>query len=569
MKKAYTTHEMTIWGITLLLIPFLSLVLASITFMLGGVIGVWMFPTAIAMSLAAGYCLLNKNGNQYSLVTRYCTVVVASLLFALLSSALIYDLSYDGITYHQEAIFLMMQRWNPFHAPDMPTSPWEIHYAKSLEIIASTIAIGFNRIEYGKAVNILLILASLFITASFLRREFPQKRGIKIAILTSLLVLCPTVIRQAYIYYNDFAMYTFMLLVVIALIELYRNSKQREAWVILIVATLMSAVTKFTIGFYVYLTLAIGIIWIFATGKRSLSYRLASLSILLIIVGFGILGYHPYVTNTLGWGNPFYPLIGGSVDIMSSNTPELYAGGNRLSNFIRSLFYNGLGTAIWIPFVTDSLHDYYILYDARIAGFGPFFVYGLLMAIVLWVSVVYKEKSNNISNRRHTATYSIISLLLLLGCFIFEQSWWMRYVPFLWAVPLLLLLYSEYSDQLSSWQKVLRNACYALLLFIQALCCAATLLGGASFTMRLGAIYHEVTPQSKVELYNIMESQSFNYKLQERGIEFEVLESNQPSDSTMVCIPFPAKALIYLDATTASRIKRPDLMDYISSSRVK
>lgn len=571
MKKALyspTPHEMALWGITLLLIPFLSLLLATVAFMSGGVISAWMFPAAIVLSLAIGYCLLNKNGNPYS-ATRYCVVIVASMLFALLSSALIYDHSYDGNTYHQEAIFLMEQGWNPFHNPTMPTSLWEKHYAKSLEIVASTIAVVFNRIEYGKAVNILLILASLFITTSFLRREFPHKRGAKIALLASLLALCPIVIRQAYTYYNDYPMYTFMLLTVIALTELYRNSKQREAWIILIVATLFAAVTKFTIGFYVYLTLAIGIIWIFVVGKHPLSYRLAIVSVLLIIAGYGILGYHPYVTNTIGWGNPFYPLIGSSVDIMSNNTPELYASGNRFSNLIRSLFYNGTGTAIWVPFVTDSLRDYYISYDSHIAGFSPLFVYALLAAILLWAIAVHQEQKNDMTNRPRTTTYGIMALLLILCCFIFEQSWWMRYVPFLWAVPVILLLYTEYCNTLTHWHRGLRNTCYALLLFIQLLCCGAALVGGISFTLRLGAIYHAVTPQSKVELYNIMGSESFNYKLQERGIEFEVLESNHPSDSTMVCIPFPNKALIYLDATTASRIDRSDLMEFVTQSRIK
>ena len=116
-----------------------------------------------------------------------------------------------------------------------------------------------------------------------------------------------------------------MLLVIIALIEIYRNNKNRLAWIILITATLFSAVTKFTIGFYTYLTLAVGIVWIFVAGKRKTSYILALTSVLLIIIGFGVLGYHPYVTNTLGWGNPFFPLIGSPVDIMTKSI-NIYNG---------------------------------------------------------------------------------------------------------------------------------------------------------------------------------------------------------------------------------------------------
>ena len=570
MKKAahsISLGEMEAWGITLLLIPFFSLLLATATFILGGAIGAWMFPTAIVLSLTIGHRVVTRNCRQQHTTTRYLVASTLLLFLSLLTSTIFYDYSYDGNTYHQEAIFYMMQGWNPFHTPDMPSSPWERHYAKALEIVASTIAICFNRIECGKAVNLLLILSSILITASFLRSEFPQKKRLKIAILTSLITLCPTVILQANIYYNDYPLYTFMLLVAISLIKIHRNSKDLPAWIILIATTLFAAVTKFTVGFYVYLTLAIGIIWIFTKGKRSLSYTLATISILLIFVGFGILGYHPYVTNTLGWGNPFYPLIGSNVDIMTSNTPELYLEGNRFGNLLRSLFYNVAGSDVWIPFITDSLHDYYIIYDARIAGFGPFFVYCMIAAMMVWGCHVYKEKNNNTLNPHRTATYGTIVLLLIAGCFIFEQSWWMRYVPFLWAVPILLLLYTEYNDRLSRWQPTVRNACYALLLLTQALCCGATFIGSSSYTMRLGAIYHAISPQSTVELYNIMGSQSFNFKLQQRGIDFTALSENQPSDSTMVCLQFKNKANIYLDAQTASRIRRPDLLDFVQSVR--
>ncbi|MBR6749045.1 MAG: hypothetical protein IKM10_00910 [Bacteroidaceae bacterium] len=559
-----TPHEMTIWGVILLLIPFISLFTASITLLCGGVIESWMFPTAIILSLAIGYMLQRAYDCKASATLHSSVVVILSLLFSLLTSAIIYDHSYDGNTYHQGAISHLIQGWNPFYAPDAQTSLWEVHYAKSLEIVASTISICFNRIECGKAVNLLLILSSIFITASFLRREFPRHSGIKIALFTSLLALCPTVIRQAYIYYNDYPLYIFMLLVIIALIEIYRNNKNRLAWIILITATLFSAVTKFTIGFYTYLTLAVGIVWIFVAGKRKTSYILALASVLLIIIGFGVLGYHPYITNTLGWGNPFFPLIGSPVDIMTNNTPELYIDGNRFTNWLRSLFYNVAGTSVWIPFITDSLRDYYISYDARIAGFGPLFVYCLIASAILWSCKVYQSHRENTINKQRTITYAGIAILLISGCFIFEQSWWMRYVPFLWAVPVLLLLYTEYDHTLSRLQRATRNCCYAMLLFTQLLCCGATILGGISFTQRLGALYHTITPQSKVEIYYLMGSTSFNHKFQERDIAFTVLqEGEQPSDSTMQCVPFPNKVLIYLDAETASRIKRPDLLDFV------
>lgn len=567
LLKRPSAYEINIWGIVLLLIPFFSLLFASITFILGGTLGAWIFPTAITVSLITGHILFHKENNNIYTTVRCGIFTLLSLTFSLITTAVLYDVSYDGNTYHQGSIIQMLNGWNPFHSPETPQNLWIVHYAKGLEIVASTISICFNRIECGKSVNILLILSSILITASFIRRELPRLSLRKITLLTSLLSLCPVVIRQAYIYYNDYPLYTFMLLEVIALIEIYRNNRNHNAWIILIATSLFAAVTKFTVGFYIFLTLAIGIIWIFFTPKRRVSYTLAAISIILIIVGFGIMGYHPYITNTIDRGNPFYPLIGSNVDIMTNNTPELYSEGNRFSNLLRSLFYNGLGTDIWIPFATDSIRDYYIGYDSRIAGFGPFFVYTLMTSIVLWISIAGKKRHQTTTQSKQALFFGITAVLLIMGCFIFEQSWWARYVPFLWAVPVILLLYSEYNICLSGIQKTVRLFCYSLLLFTQILCCGSTILSGAQFTMRLGAIYHAITPQSKVEIQSGF-AKSFNHKLHERNIDFKIIkDGDTPSDSTMIAFDIPPDAIIYLDAETASHIKRPDLMDYMKSKK--
>lgn len=562
-----TLHETLMCGITLLSIPFLSLIIASVTFMIGGSIATWMFPTAVLASLGCGHCYMCKVHCNKAAIIRYYLYTLLALASALLSSAILYDNSYDGSTYHQGAIVGMLHGWNPFYNPAQTGAIWEIHYAKSLEIVASTISICTHRIETGKAVNMLLILSSIFITYHFIRHELPRKNVGKIWLLTLLLTLCPVVVRQAYIYYNDFALYTFMLLAVLSLIQIKRESNNTLAWCILTMSILFATVTKFTIAFYLFLILAIAIIWIFFTTKRRLSYQLTILAIILFIIGFGILGYHPYVTNTLGWGNPFYPLIGSNVDIMTSNTPPLYEHGNRVSNWIRSLFYNAQGTAIWCPFVSDSLHDYYISYDARIAGLGSLFVYAMILSVSIFAWVVYNNKNCETKTPQRN-TIAIIGTLLIGGCFIFEQSWWMRYVPFLWAVPIIFMLYTEYHEHLQKPITRLRNIVYIMLSTSVLLCCATTLVGGLSFTQRLGAIFYAVTPQSTVEMYSYGNIISFEHKLNERNIPFRRLEKGEaPSDSTLICVPFPNKAHIYLDPETHSRLPHPDLMDYMLSNK--
>ena len=561
-----TPTEVEIWGVTLLLIPLLSLLIATASFFARGGLGAWMFPAAVIISFVIGHTLCTKYIDTPKSLLRYYLYTTLSLAFALLSASLFYDNSFDGNTYHQGSIVDMIMGCNPIHTPQYFSSLWSRHYAKAIEIAASTISLFFNRIETGKAVNILIIEASIFITYGFLRRTFSHLASHRIVFLTLLLTLCPTVIRQAYIYYIDYTLYTFMLLVVISLITIYRNN-DHISWYTLIITAILAASTKFTVAFYIFLTIGVGIIWFFVAGQRKMSLRMTILSIGLFILGLGVLGYHPYITNTIGWGHPFYPLMGSDIDIMSGNTPEIYIGGNRFTNWLRSLFYNAEGTEVWMPIISDSLHDYYISHEARIAGFGPFFGYTLFTSMLLVVYHIGKEWQSHTCNKAQAHTFIGISLLLLGACFIFEQSWWMRYTPFLWAVPIVLLLYTEYNGKLSQRMRLIRSILYTLLAATQLLCIATTIVAGGAFTQRLGGLFNAITPQSTVKVYHHIESPSFEYKLQERDINYEVIETDLENNTTLHCVHIPDNANVYVDSTTYMRMQHPDLLDFIGGKK--
>ncbi|MBP3671793.1 MAG: hypothetical protein J6J06_07510 [Bacteroidaceae bacterium] len=562
-----TIDEIELWGVTLLSIPLFALLLATVTFILGGTIEMWIFPTAIILSLLCGHRYLDTHGSLPYAHLRFYLCIASSIALALLSSALIYDYSYDGNTYHQESVIAIIKGCNPIHTPEEMGSIWSIHYAKALEIIASTIAICFNRIECGKAVNILLILSCIFITHTFLKRKFSHLTQRYILLFTILITLSPTVISQAFTYYNDFALHIFTQLIVISLIEIYQKDRP-IMWCVLAIVTPLAIATKFTIALYALLTIAIAVIWYRVVGRRQLSGKLAGAAMIMMIIGLGVVGYHPYITNTIGWGNPFYPLIGGHIDIMSTNTPEIYYHGNRVTNWLRSLFYNAQGSGIWIPFFNDSLKDYYIAYDNRIAGFGPLFGYILFIATTLFATTIHHDIKQHGTHIQHATTHIVISLILILSCFIFEQSWWIRYIPFLWATPSVMLLYTHYNTTPTRATQAVRNTLYAALITTQLLCCATTLMAGISYTQRLGGLYQAVNRQSLLEIYSDNCLPSFEHKLQERNIKYEVLNNPKTHlDTTMRCVVIPAKAYIYTDSATYNRMQHPDILDFITNNR--
>lgn len=558
-----TAVECYIGGYVVLLSLFLSLFVSSLLFAVGSCVQPWIFPTACVISLLYGHWWLHRRKQlSWRILIRYYIGLLLLFVAAIFSAMYIYDNSSDGNLYHQGAVIALVQGWNPFAGSEGIDVLWIKHYAKGIETIAATIAACMGRIESGKAVNILLAASTLLITLAFIRREFPGLSRLKVLWLSMLLALCPVVLRQLYVYYVDYAMYSFLLLTVLSLVQIYRHD-DIESWCLLAMVALMAPTVKFTVAFYEYVTLAVAVIWFFVAHRRRLAYQLALYSLLVVVVGMFGLGYHPYVTNTVGWGNPFYPLVGSSVDIMTANTPQLYEGGSRFVNFVKSLFYTYDGSTVWIPGFTDSLNDYVIAFDRRIAGFGPFFAYILVGSVVLFAFCRKRlpgEKAKPIG---------VIAILLFLACFFFEQAWWMRYVLFLWAVPVLLLLCTEYAEHLTKWQRVFRNVLYLLMAATMAMAVVSAAIGAVTVTQRFNVICRSVSPESTVKVY-VHSMDAFLYKLKERNVSYELLDTLGSADTTLCRLPLLENWVeFYLDEETYSRIKRPDFLDVVTHNKRK
>ncbi|MBK8142070.1 MAG: hypothetical protein IPK57_14595, partial [Chitinophagaceae bacterium] len=124
---------------------------------------------------------------------------------AILIAGFFYDTSADGLVYHQETIYQLKTGWNPVNKilPDSVNQAiWINHYAKGAEIPQASIYSMTNRIETGKATNIILLAGSFFLTASALS-VFGRLTMRKVLLLSGLLVLNPVTINQLFTYYVD------------------------------------------------------------------------------------------------------------------------------------------------------------------------------------------------------------------------------------------------------------------------------------------------------------------------------------------------------------------------------
>jgi hypothetical protein len=140
------------------------------------------------------------------------------------------------------------------------------------------------------------------------------------------------------------------------------------------------------------------------------------------------------------------------VDIMTNNTPFGIRGST--NKFLVSLFAHtdNIMTVperevnLKIPFTfntSDIIHSTKV--DTRIAGFGPLFSGIIVLSVILLSVYLYKKR-----NFKKAKGPIYIILILAFSISIMPNSWWARYIPQLWFIPLIILLLVELYDKYSS-----------------------------------------------------------------------------------------------------------------------
>ncbi|WP_165062592.1 hypothetical protein [Adlercreutzia sp. ZJ154] len=180
--------------------------------------------------------------------------------------------------------------------------------------------------------------------------------------------------------------------------------------------------------------------------KRFLLMGILMLSTLIVSVC--VVGYSPYITNFLNAGHPFYPLMGeGAVDIMTANSPAIFANMNTLQKEFVSLF-----SPLASPEVTDNYELALKLplsisfselrqmpaNDSRISGFGLLYS---AIAIVNFICVIpmliISRKRWNVFFMGCVAYYACVVALV----FIFSDGWWARYSGYRYFSSIILLAF--------------------------------------------------------------------------------------------------------------------------------
>ena len=441
-------------------------------------------PIALMATLLNAYWLARREGLPARMCWWPASLTLVLLALALLLSAFYYDFSWDGQWYHQSGIISIARDWNPLSEPMRTFSGgrelWLRHYAKGPWYAAAAIYATTDRIEWGKCISWLMFAAAFFGTlAACLSGGLRRSRAIGIA---TVVAINPVVLCELPTFLVDGVMASSLILTIAATVTAVRQP--RPAVIAAgVTASIVCINSKFTGLIYLcFLFAAVGL-WSLWEARPSLA-RLACLTAGMLVLGTCLWGYNPYVTNTVLRHQPFYPILGsahypnlvqqGDDGNERYETPKNMVGRKVPVRFMYSVFgrpgnqpySEGANASLMWPF-TAHLHDLYsyTFQDPRIAALGPFFSGCLLLSVALGVWLLFRLDSAS------RWMLMLASATIVASLLISKDSWWPRYGPQLWLLPIIPMLFA-FRESASRHQVRLTWALFVLL-FVNAIIVAA------------------------------------------------------------------------------------------------
>ncbi len=425
-------RSLQVTELLLIVFPLITLIITSLGFFRGISITPTHFWLSLIFTLTTVIFLPLPNT---CLRTKCigCLTMLAFFFLALLYSSLIHKLTWDGQAYHHPTIESLYAGWNPFKAHTIKawnptyakmTATYNLlssHFARGAETIGAVIYAAIGTINAASALTIWLIIATFLCAKRYLSKTktFSTRLQLSLAII---LALNPVAIVQVGTFYVDGILTSLLTILVIALLD-YTKFKEQISLFEASAAFALLCNIKFT-GF-IYGAIFVGFFLIFILIKERQSFwRFFSIMTVASIIAIVLIGYQPYITNTITHGTPFYPINSNAHKIIASFSSERFANFNRLTQYIISLFDNKL-----LHLFNYNTHHLIIFpqnEDLKLNGFGFFFGYVLVLSLILLYFT------------RDGFSYFLVGTIFL-SIFITPMEWWARLAPQSWLIPPLII----------------------------------------------------------------------------------------------------------------------------------
>jgi hypothetical protein len=428
---------------------FFLVLISNIHFFLSQSLDSTILPLGGVLSVFSTIFIFKNNISNKKIISF---LIVNIILIYILSfiAGMYYDTSWDGRSYHQSAILSLMNGWNPIYNNignhNEWYQMWENVYPKATWILAANFNFYIGNIEESKVINFIFLLLAGYSTFIFIRLFF-VKGLVKSTIYTLVIIFNPVVIQQLFTYYVDGILYHLLIssMFLMFIIFKYRDKTPTVIFYLLVMVFVLLFNIKFTGLAYAIIITSVffGVLLIYR--QFSLIKRLFNYAIITLVLGFVICGFNPYVKNLLNERHIFFPLMGEQKIEFTSNKPEFMRDNNRFENLFLSVFSKTLNSTQEQPssigFFNFSEDDWDEMKydDVRIGGFGLFFGYILILSL-LYIILSHPKKLNKYS----TLLISMIFFTIILN----SESWWSRYAPQLWLMPIILLLSYQRQEKL-------------------------------------------------------------------------------------------------------------------------
>lgn len=441
-------------GQTLLLLGALTTVFSSLSLHFGLFLNQWQLILAGLISFSTLFFAKNKLALPSKIFAGACLVLI--IVGSLGISTSTFDLSYDGQSYQQEAVFFMKENWNPYQTQLTKTqSPynhiWLNSYPKAawLNAVASYNLTG--NIESGKMWQLIWMISAFCLTLSWCLKV--KIVGFSESVFLSLITAFnPVSLNQVFTFYQDGQLVSQLVILIALLGDFYLKP---TFWKSFLLVSITALVINAKMVGVVYFGLFIAAFWAVCYFLKSTQIILRSVIPVLIglLLGVIVIGYNPFLTNLQNGHHVLYPVLGiGSVDLKSENVPLNYTDKNSWQILAESIFFasssdrnldgkiGSTAAKFKIPLSVSltELKAFWNMPDK--GGFGVFFS-GIL--VLLCLLLVYSRDQN-------PKLSTFINILKGYGPIIFVVIFSSglnfapsvaRYVPQFWfLVPIFLLL---------------------------------------------------------------------------------------------------------------------------------
>ena len=404
-----------------------------------------LFQYNIVLAYIASNILIYKlRGSSSILVANLIFLILSSSLYYLLSKT--YDASWDGQWYHQDAVIKLVEGWNPFYSVSEPnlsiskSDIWIHHYPQASWIVQACILKIGNNIQATKILHLLLSVSCFGI--SFYAIRIVGKFNVFISALFSLCIAFnPITYSQFFSFYVDGQSAVGLSMYAILLVLLTQNPS-KYLYLLLTAVFIYISNIKFTNLVYLSIFNASYFTWYIINNKNT---RLKIITYFTALYCFGIfiVGYSSYTRNTIENTHPFYPLLGEkNVGKIVKEIPlsANFVDQNRFENFIDASFAYPVyarqpdSSRFRVPF-TDVNYDNFFRTDPEISGFGARWSEILIISCLILIYLLIKLDSKK---RFHLL---MICSVLLISIFINESCFVARYVPQMWLIPIIFIIY--------------------------------------------------------------------------------------------------------------------------------